>query len=178
MITLVVGGARSGKSEVAERWTQRHSGPLVYLATGSAADDDMAARIEAHRLRRDPRFAVVEVAPAADLAAALRSAPAHPLLLDALGTWVAGHRPFETVTAHPLDDLCAALAERHAATLIVTDEVGWGVHPETEVGRRFRDALGTVNQRVAAAADDVWLVVAGRVLRLDDADRVGPTSPR
>jgi adenosylcobinamide kinase / adenosylcobinamide-phosphate guanylyltransferase len=166
VITLVLGGARSGKSELAERLILRHPGPLVYVATGTAGDADMAARIEAHRQRRDARFAVVEAG--ADLAGALRSAPSRPLLVDAVGTWVAAHRDLDQVTGAPLDELEAALAARSTPTVLVSDEVGWGVHPETEVGRRFRDVLGEVNQRLAAMAEDAWLVVAGRVVRLDD----------
>ena len=163
MITLVLGGARSGKSEVAERLAAQLPAPLTYVATGIATDDDMAARIAAHRARRPASWATVEAG--ADLAAALR-ATAGSVLVDALGTWVAAS-PELTVD---VDDLCRALAERSGDAVLVSDEVGLGVHPPTEVGRRFRDVLGTVNQAVAAVADDVVLVVAGRVLPLHRAE--------
>ena len=169
MITLVLGGARSGKSALAERLVLAHPGPLLYLATGRADDDaDMAERIDRHRRDRDARFTTIETT---DLATALDDAPPLPMLVDALGTWVAGHPDF--VDDPQIDELCRALVERStrgAATVLVSDEVGLGVHPESAVGRRFRDVLGDVNQRVAAVADEAVLVVAGRVLRLDDAD--------
>jgi adenosyl cobinamide kinase/adenosyl cobinamide phosphate guanylyltransferase len=87
-----------------------------------------------------------------------------PALVDALGTWVARHDDFVV----PLDELVAALVSRTAATVVVSDEVGLGVHPETPVGRRFRDALGTVNQRVASVASVSYLIVAGRAITLGD----------
>jgi len=85
------------------------------------------------------------------------------LLIDSLGSWVAGATDFEV----DAEGLCTVLAERSGDAIVVSEEVGLGVHPSTEVGRRYRDALGVVNQAVAVAADDVMLVVAGRALRLD-----------
>src|SRR5690606_26143286 len=119
-----------------------------YLATGWADPDDadMAARIARHRDARSARFVTVEAG--SDLVAALAAAGPDPVLVDALGTWVARFDDF----AAPAEDLVAALQARTAPTVVVSDEVGLGVHPETPVGRRFRDALGTVNQRVAAVA--------------------------
>ena len=161
MITLVLGGARSGKSEVAELIAARLAGPVTYLATLEPGDDPgLAARIEAHRARRPAGWRTVEAG--AELPAALRSVPG-PVLVDALGPWVAAS-PGMIVDAGAL---CAALTGRAADTVVVSEEVGLGVHPATESGRRFRDALGTLNQSVAAVADEVLLVVAGRILRLD-----------
>jgi adenosyl cobinamide kinase/adenosyl cobinamide phosphate guanylyltransferase len=158
VITLVLGGARSGKSTVAERL----AGPaaVTYVATGSATDADMAARIEAHRARRPPAWSTLEVDD--DLAGALRSV-AGTALVDGLGTWLA-RRPDFAVDA---GGLCGALRQRDGDTVVVSDEVGLGVHPSSEAGRRFRDALGLLNQAVAEVADEVLLVVAGRVLSLD-----------
>jgi adenosyl cobinamide kinase/adenosyl cobinamide phosphate guanylyltransferase len=138
------------------------AGPVLYLATGWAdpGDDDMATRIERHRARRGPEFALLEVA--AELPGALREHGNRPALVDGLGTWVARFPDF----AAPADDLVDALRARSAPTVVVSDEVGLGVHPETEVGRRFRDALGLLNQLVAAAADRSYLVVAGRAVEL------------
>ena len=171
MITLFLGGARSGKSELAERraLALADDGPLHYVATGIATDDDMARRIDAHRRRRDPRFVTVEAG--LDLGATLLGLGPDraPALVDALGTWVARHDDFDV----DVDALVGALLERAARvapTVLVSDEVGLGVHPETEVGRQFRDALGAVNQRVAEVADHVYLVVAGRALALDRMD--------
>ena len=163
MITLVLGGARSGKSAVAERLASRLGERVTYVATGTAGDDaDMAARIEAHRRRRPATWTTVEAGD--DLASVVRSLDG-PVLVDALGTWVARAHDF----AVDGDGLCAALRERQGDTVVVSEEVGLGVHPSTEVGRRFRDALGALNQSVAEVADEVLLVVAGRALRLEDA---------
>jgi len=183
MITLVVGGTRSGKSVLAERLVLAHAGPLTYLATGRAGDADMATRIEWHRHRRDARFTTVEVGN--DLAAALRAAPAIPTLVDALGTWVACQPEFAADGDEAggagdwtgrIEALAGALGARRAPTVLVSDEVGMGVHPETAAGRRFRDVLGLVNQAVAEVADDVLLVMAGRALRLDRIDAVEPAA--
>src|SRR5437660_294143 len=160
VITLVLGGARSGKSEVAERIAAHLAGPITYLATlVPGGDPDLAARIEAHRARRPAGWRTVEAG--AELPAVLRSVPG-PVLVDALGPWVAAS-PGMTVDAGAL---CAALTGRAADTVVVSEEVGLGVHPATEDGRRFRDALGTLNQAVAAVADEVLFVVAGRILPL------------
>lgn len=162
MITLVLGGTRSGKSAVAEQLVIDHSGGggVTYVATGTATDPDMAARIEAHRTRRPGNWSTVEGV--TDLPETLREVSG-PVLLDALGTWVAGVPDF----AAPTSALCDALRLRSGDTVVVSDEVGLGVHPSTEVGRRFRDALGAVNLAVADVADEVLLVLAGRVLPLE-----------
>jgi adenosylcobinamide kinase/adenosylcobinamide-phosphate guanylyltransferase len=161
VITLVLGGARSGKSGVAERLAARRGGPVTYLATAAAdpGDDDLARRIAAHQARRPLSWTTHEVG--ADLPAVLRTTPG-TVLVDALGTWVAA-APDLAVDG---SGLCAALVERDGDAVVVSDEVGLGVHPATEVGRRFRDVLGELNQAVAAVADEVLLVVAGRALAL------------
>jgi adenosylcobinamide kinase/adenosylcobinamide-phosphate guanylyltransferase len=162
MITLVLGGTRSGKSAVAERLAAGLPAPLTYLATAvvDPADDDFAARVAAHRRRRPEGWTTVESGSAlpADLAGLSGT-----VLIDALGTWVAATPDF----AVDIDDLCAVLRTRPGDTVVVSDEVGLGVHPETELGRRFRDVLGGVNQAVGDVADRVLLVVAGRVLPLE-----------
>lgn len=157
MITLVLGGARSGKSAVAERLAG--VGPVTYIATYTGSD--MAARIEAHRARRPPAWSTVETA---DPAGAVRAASG-TVLVDSLTTWVAGVADF----AVDASDFCAALVGHAGDVVVVSDEVGLGVHPSTESGRRFRDSLGLVNQAVAACADEALLVVAGRVLKLERA---------
>jgi adenosylcobinamide kinase/adenosylcobinamide-phosphate guanylyltransferase len=156
MITLVLGGARSGKSEVAERMA---GGQATYVATGRATDDEMAARIAAHRARRPASWVTLE--PGDGLVEAVRGCPG-TLVLDSLTTWVAEAVDFAVDT----DGLCRALVDRGADSVVVSDEVGLGVHPSTRSGRRFRDALGVVNQRVASVADEVLVVIAGRVLPL------------
>jgi len=162
MITLVLGGARSGKSAVAERLVGRLSLPVTYVATGVASDSDMAARIQLHRERRPASWGLVEVQ-GDELADALLATEG-AVLLDALGTWVASLATFD---ATAVAALCRALVERDGDTVIVSDEVGLGVHPSTEVGRQFRDDLGRLNTVVADLADEVLLVIAGRVLPLE-----------
>ena len=154
-VTLVLGGARSGKSVVAERLVG--DGAVTYVATGVAAD--MPERVAAHRARRPAGWTTVETD---DVPGSVEAAPG-PVLVDSLTTWVARAPAFE-VDARAL---CRAASGHHADVVLVSDEVGLGVHPSTEVGRRFRDALGLVNQAVAAVADEALLVVAGRALRLD-----------
>ncbi len=158
MITLVLGGARSGKSDLAERLVG--PGPVTVVVTGIATDDDMAARIAAHRARRPEHWDTIEAG--ADLPAAIARAEG-PALVDSLGTWVSAFAELDP----PIEELVAALAARTGPTVLVSDEVGLGVHPETEVGRRFRDVLGTLNRAVADVADEVLLVVAGRALPLE-----------
>jgi adenosylcobinamide kinase/adenosylcobinamide-phosphate guanylyltransferase len=116
--------------------------------------------VAAHRNRRPVSWTTVESGP--DLPTAL-AALAASVLIDALGTWVAAAPDFSVDT----DGLCAVLRKRVGDTVVVSDEVGLGVHPETEVGRRFRDVLGGVNQAVGDVADRVLLVVAGLVLPLE-----------
>src|SRR5262245_898046 len=162
-VTLVLGGARSGKSVLAEAMAEDRAGGagVTYLATGwvpDGSDPGWAARVAAHRLRRPTGWRTVEVA--ADLAGALRAAEG-VVLVDSLGTWVSGAPRFAVDTGPLLD----ALRERDGDTVLVSDEVGLGVHPETAVGVAFRDALGDLNRAVAAVADEAVLVVAGRPLR-------------
>ena len=160
---LVLGGARSGKSAVAEALLGAAEGTVTYLATGwspdPAVDAAWADRVAAHRSRRPAAWHTVEVR--GDLPTVLAST-AGPVLVDSLGTWVAGAPAFAVDGAA----LCAALAARAATTVVVSDEVGLGVHPETADGLAFRDALGDLNRAVAEVAGAVLLVVAGRVLTL------------
>jgi adenosylcobinamide kinase/adenosylcobinamide-phosphate guanylyltransferase len=163
-ITLVLGGARSGKSEVAERLAGDLGRPITYVATGPAPDGDAdwAARVQRHRERRPSDWVTVEIGAGRRLRSVLESM-AGPVLVDSLGTWLTG-----------MDDLgaggesaalCDGLIARRSAghpTILVSEEVGLGV----------RDELGALNRRVAEIADSVLLVVAGRVLALSDpADR-------
>jgi len=163
VITLVIGGASSGKSALAESYVATLAPPVTYVATWvappGAPDAEMVERVAAHRRRRPASWGLVEVG--LDLGAALRPL-AGTVLVDALGTWVAGAAGL----AVDVVSLCDVLGAREGDTVLVSDEVGLGVHPSSDAGRRFREVLGRVNEAVAAIADDVWLVVAGRVLSL------------
>lgn len=164
MITLVLGGARSGKSQVGETVAAGLPGPVTYVATTVVADTEMAERVAVHRARRPASWSTVEVGQAEDLGSVLRPL-LNTALVDSLGAWLAGVPSF----AVNGEQLCADMAARPGDTVVVSDEVGLGVHPSSEMGRQFRDELGALNQLVAAAADDVLLVVAGRVLPLERA---------
>jgi adenosylcobinamide kinase/adenosylcobinamide-phosphate guanylyltransferase len=173
MITLLLGGARSGKSELAERLaaaSARDNGCAVtYIATLRVGNDAaLAERVARHRERRPAEWATVGVDAGDGLPAALGAAGT--VLLDSLGPWLALHGS-DTDAAFVVDPnaLCRALADRRGDTIVVSDEVGLGVIPATAVGGAFRDALGSLNRAVAAVADRVLLVVAGRVLPLDPA---------
>ncbi len=168
LITLVLGGARSGKSEVGEAMAAlvARGGHVTYVATAVPAqgDEDFAGRIARHRSRRPADWRTIEVPLGGDLAAALGEDPV--VLVDSLGAWVAGCEGF-VAEGGTLVEALERRAAAGAATVLVSEEVGLGVHPETRAGRRFRDALGELNSQVAAAATDVILVVAGRSLRLE-----------
>lgn len=162
MITLVLGGARSGKSVVAEQRAALASDPVTYVATAlvDPADTDHAARIAAHRARRIPSWTTLEVS-GAELAPTLARLSG-TVLVDSVGTWVTGHGAADV----DVDALCRAIVGRSGDTIVVSEEVGLGVHPSSAAGRTFRDVLGVTNVAIAEAADEVLLVVAGRVLPL------------
>ncbi len=163
MIVLVLGGARSGKSAYAERLAASLPEPVSYMATARVdGDADLAARVAEHRARRPASWTTIETGP--DLADVL-GATAGTVVLDALGPWVAAAPDFSVDGAA----LCNALTGRAGDAVVVSEEVGLGVHPSTAAGQRFRDALGELNQAVATIADEVVLVVAGRALRLEPA---------
>jgi adenosylcobinamide kinase/adenosylcobinamide-phosphate guanylyltransferase len=159
VIALVLGGARSGKSAFAERLASSLPPPVTYVATGTASDEEMAVRIALHRARRPAAWRTEEVR--AGLAEGLERV-AGTALVDSLGSWVAACDMTPDV-----DRLVAVLRRRAGDTVLVSEEVGLGVHPPTALGVRFRDAVGDVNAAVAEVADEVRLVVAGRGLRLD-----------
>jgi adenosyl cobinamide kinase/adenosyl cobinamide phosphate guanylyltransferase len=167
VIVLVLGGTRSGKSAVAERLAAglAGDGAATVLATAVVAegDADMAARVSAHRARRPPSWSTVETGP--DLVGALRSVTG-TAVVESVGTWVAGQPDL----AADAEGLCAALRARAGDTVVVSEEVGLGVHPSSAAGRRFRDVLGEVNQAVASLADHVLVVVAGRAMPLAPVD--------
>jgi adenosyl cobinamide kinase/adenosyl cobinamide phosphate guanylyltransferase len=159
MITLILGGTRSGKSEVAERAAAALPQPVTYLATAVSTDADMIVRIQRHRARRPNPWATVEAgARLVEVLETLRGT----VLIDSLGTWVAASHDLDP----DVDGLCGVLAAHDGDVVLVSEEVGLGIHPLTEVGRRFADVLGELNQAVAEVADQVSLVVAGRVLPL------------
>jgi adenosylcobinamide kinase/adenosylcobinamide-phosphate guanylyltransferase len=159
-LALVLGGARSGKSRHAEALVTALPPPWLYIATGEPRDNEMAARIAAHRARRGVQWRTVE-APH-DLAGALASAPAGAaVLVDCLTLWLSNVMLAGADVEVEIARLERALADRGGYTVLVANEVGLGIVPDNALARRFRDAAGRLNQRLAAAADRVVLLVAG-----------------
>ncbi len=170
MLTLLVGGARSGKSTLAVQMAQRQSAPVTFIATAEPFDDDLRARVAKHREERPVHWTTVECT--LDLADAIRAVPdEHFLVVDCLTVWLGNlfahvsDAPTISRYGHDMND---ALRAREGATVVVSNEVGMGIHPETALGREYRDELGRLNQSVAALADTTLLLVAGRAMRLVD----------
>lgn len=157
-ISLVLGGARSGKSTFAETLMAAYPTPWYYVATAEALDDEMRERIRHHRDRRDGRWVTVE-APT-DLASPL-STCAGPMLVDCLTMWLSNLMLSDLVLETHGSALERALSARLHPTVLVSNEVGYGIVPENPLARRFRDEAGRLNQRIARLAHDVTLVVAG-----------------
>jgi adenosylcobinamide kinase / adenosylcobinamide-phosphate guanylyltransferase len=173
---LITGGVRSGKSRYAEALLA-DSGEVSYVAPGPApdpADDpEWAARIADHRARRPAHWTTLETS---DIAGALRSAPG-ALVIDCLGTWLTAvidrlgtwEQPlasWQSIVDDHVEDLVGAWRARRGLAVAVTNEVGWGLVSPYRSGRVFTELLGLINQRMAAASDEVIMIVAGRALRL------------
>jgi adenosylcobinamide kinase/adenosylcobinamide-phosphate guanylyltransferase len=170
-VTLVLGGARSGKSAHAERLIEAAAGGGIYLATAEAGDDEMARRIRTHRARRGPSWTTVEEP--LELAAALarHAAAGRPVLVDCLTLWLSNLMAAGRDVARERGELVAALAAVPGPVVLVSNEVGLGLVPETPLGRAFRDEAGRLNQAVAAVAERVIFVAAGIPLALKEEER-------
>jgi adenosylcobinamide kinase / adenosylcobinamide-phosphate guanylyltransferase len=158
--TLVLGGARSGKSRYAESLITALPQPWIYLATAEERDAEMAERIANHRTQRTSAWQTID-APH-DLASALSAAPnAAPLLVDCLTLWLSNRMLAGADVGSEIRGLEAALDCRAGPIVLVSNEVGSGIVPDNALARRFRDFQGQLNQRLAARADRVVLLVAG-----------------
>lgn len=164
-LTFIIGGARSGKSAHAERLVTAFRSPWTYVATGQAFDDEMRDRIAAHRSRRGEGWLTID-APL-DLAGALRNMPeGRPALVDCLTLWLSNRMLAGDDAEAVAAELEEMLASPRGPWFVVSNEVGLGIVPDNELARRFRDAAGRLNQRVAALADTVLLMVAGLPLKV------------
>jgi adenosylcobinamide kinase/adenosylcobinamide-phosphate guanylyltransferase len=166
-VTLVLGGARSGKSAFAQRAAEAAAGGgrPVLIATGQAFDDEMRERIERHQADRGDAWRTIE-APM-DLTNALNGLGEHEtVVVDCLTLWLSNHMLADRDLAAERSILIEAVVNYPARLWLVSNEVGWGVVPETALGRRFRDEAGRLHQDLAAVADEVILIVAGLPLRL------------
>lgn len=163
--TLILGGARSGKSRFAQALAEQEEGRLVYVATAGAYDAEMEERVERHRDDRGEQWETVEEQ--YDLAAVIaRYSGSSTLLVDCLTLWLSNVILGEQDVGAAIAGLVAALNACDGHVILVSNEVGSGIVPETPLGRAFRDEAGRLNQRVAAQADTVALVVAGLPLWL------------
>lgn len=165
-VTLVLGGARSGKSRFAEALVTASGLDRVYVATAQAFDDEMRQRIAEHRARRDDAWRTVDAS--RDLAAALNAetGPNRAVLVDCLTLWLSNALLADADVEHEADVLLEALPRARGPVVLVSNEVGYGIVPDNALARAFRDHQGRLNQRVAAIADRVTLVAAGLPLDL------------
>lgn len=164
-LSLVIGGARSGKSAFAERLVTATARPRRYVATAEAWDDEMRDRIARHRQDRGGDWLTVE-APL-DLAYALSAARGEEaVLVDCATLWLTNHLLAGHDLTREAEALVTALATCAAPVVIVSNETGWGIVPDNALARRFRDAQGHLNQRLAADAGLVVTVIAGLPLVL------------
>ena len=172
-VTLILGGARSGKSAHGEALAEAHSGALVYIATAEARDGEMEARIAAHRARRGPRWTTVEEPLALNDALAQTASPDGAVLVDCLTLWLANLIEAERDIEAEGSTLAAALATLPGALVLVSNEVGLGIVPDNAHARAFRDHAGRLHQRIAAVADRVLFMAAGLPLTLKGKDQDG-----
>jgi len=166
-LTLLTGPVASGKSTLAVRMASTSDLPVTIVVTAEAGDDEMRARIERHRAERPEGWTVVEEP--LDLAAAIAHVdPAAFAIVDCLTLWVTNVMLGGGDPVAEVEGVVAALAGRQAPTVVVTNEVGWGIVPVNDLARAYRESLGRVNRAVADVADRVLLVVAGRGLELHE----------
>jgi adenosylcobinamide kinase/adenosylcobinamide-phosphate guanylyltransferase len=163
-LTLITGGARSGKSSFAQQRASAHQGSVLFLATAEAGDDDMTARIAKHQAERPDHWRTLEE-PVYVARALAEAEPAALVLLDCVTLWVTNLLLREGTTWEQaqaeLDALLAWYRAQSADLVVVTNEVGMGIVPADPLSRTFRDWQGLFNQRLAAEADVVYLMVSG-----------------
>ncbi|HLN08756.1 MAG TPA: bifunctional adenosylcobinamide kinase/adenosylcobinamide-phosphate guanylyltransferase [Xanthobacteraceae bacterium] len=169
-LTLVLGGARSGKSRHAEDLVTGWPPPWIYVATAQALDDEMAQRIAAHRARRDQDWRTVEASH--DLARAIDEACGAPALVDCLTLWLTNLMLADADLETEISRLEDTLGRARGPVVLVANEVGLGIVPDNALARQFRDAAGRLNQRIAARANRVVMMVAGLPLEVKD-DKAG-----
>ena len=166
--TFFLGGARSGKSRLAQAAAEARAGPLAYLATAEAFDDEMTDRIARHRADRDARWTTIECPLA--LPEAIGAGRQGAMLVDCLTLWLSNVMLGNHDVAARSADLLAAIDAARVPLFLVSNEVGLGIVPEHPLGRAFRDEAGRLNQAVAARVDRTVFVVAGMILPLQSFD--------
>jgi len=166
MPILVLGGARSGKSAFAEKLVIDSGLPKTYLATATADDDDMLRRIQRHRQSRGETWQTIEEPIAVVEHLKRETAAGRAILLDCLTLWLSNLFMKERDIEQEITQLALCLREASSPIVLVSNEIGLGLVPETKLGRDFRDAQGRLNQRVAAEVPTVIFVAAGLPLFL------------
>jgi len=174
-LTLILGGARSRKSSFAQQQAAGSGEPVLFVATATAGDADMAARIAAHQASRPKEWQTLE-APQNVGAAIRQHHPTGIVLLDCI-TLLASNvllslpenvaqEEYQAALDHEIEDLISTCRQGSAEWLVVSNEVGLGVVPPYSLGRMYRDGIGRANQRLAQAADDVFFLVAGLPMKV------------
>lgn len=166
MRELILGGARSGKSRLAEQRARDSGLDVLYVATAQAGDDEMAARIAAHRARRPPEWTTIEAPHGLGAALGSHGRRDRLLLVDCLTLWLGNLVHDETHLDTEWRALLKTLPGLPGEIVLVSNEVGLGIVPDNALARRFRDAAGRLNQDVAAACERVTFVAAGLPLTL------------
>jgi adenosylcobinamide kinase / adenosylcobinamide-phosphate guanylyltransferase len=187
-ITLILGGARSGKSSLAERLAAKRGERVIYVATAQSLDEEMSARIQAHKQKRLPHWQTLEIPTGVGQALMSQTSRADVILLDCITLMVSNlimeaspnvDEPDEKASAARVEaeisQLLAAIQNGAADWIIVSNEVGMGLVPPYPLGRIYRDLLGWANQRLASKADEVYLMVAGIPMQLTPA---APSTPK
>ncbi len=170
--TLLLGGARSGKSDLAVKLGQAWSGDVILAATAEAGDDDMAARIARHQAERPSDWGLIE-APLLSAQEVVAVDPGALLIIDCI-TLLVSNLLHADKTEAQIDEhasiLTHSLISRPSPTIVISNEVGLGVHPTSELGRQYRDVLGRYNRRIADRAQTSLFVAAGRVMELQNLE--------
>lgn len=165
-VTLILGGARSGKSRFAEELAEASGHDLVYVATATGFDDEMRHRIAEHRARRDATWRTVDAPIALAEALDAETEPERTVLIDCLTLWLSNLMLNDRPVEPAIEGLLASLSRVSGPVILVSNEVGSGVVPENALARAFRDHQGRLNQRIAALSQRATLVVAGLPLDL------------
>ena len=168
-LTVLIGGARSGKSDAALAMAAKWDGPVTFVATAEARDEDMAGRIERHRAARPSDWTTVETT---DVVSVLSDEGSF-VIVDCITLLVSRLMERELADddiVEAIRDLARVAASRTAPTVVITNEVGSGIVPDNALARRFRDLLGTANRTLADAAERTLLIVAGRAMQLGEIE--------
>lgn len=172
-LTLLLGGARSGKSSLAVDIASRTQREVIFIATAQAFDADMEQRISRHQTER-PKWLTIEEP--LDMVGAIQQAPASAcVIVDCLTLWVSNlmmHGKSEQEIGSACTTSLRVISQRNGPTIVISNEVGLGVIPETALGRQYREVLGRVNQQWARAAKQSLFLVAGRIFPLHDPQEI------